>query len=412
MLPSEAIGLPPSAPAPFRRISPYLLELRERGGWLAALFGVPFFLAGVFMALGLTDVSPYEATLKRYWDFLVLPLISIGFLGMGGVMLFGRRRLTVDLRAGSVIRQLGLIVPLRNEVRRLSDFTAVVISCDSGDSDSPERFPVRFRAASGKDFVISKPLRFSEARKQAEYLSRSLRLPLADTTSDHETVVSPEQAGDSLRDRLLCAETESERPIPPPGMRYVVGESSSGITKIVIPGPKFPLPGVLSALASVVIFFLVITAVGPGLLRNSGSGGVPTAFLILVLLLSIPVMISGIHLIVGSRRRRTTIHASQAGLVIERRGAWRMQSKIIEASEILDVDQSTFLGSLQWKKESGAMAGSSDLPNEGFLATLRKSVLNKGIVVKSRQELVTFGEGLRQTELQYLTWVLRRALAG
>jgi hypothetical protein len=156
---------------------------------------------------------------------LLLSLLSIVFLGVGGVMIFGRRWLKLDLASSSVIRQQGLLFPMRSEVRRLSEFTATVISFDPEGSDSPDRYPVRLRAASGKDVVITTRLQFSEARKHAEYLSRSLGLPLADTTTDHETVVSPAKAGYSLRDLLVSGDAESERPMPPLRMLSKVTES-------------------------------------------------------------------------------------------------------------------------------------------------------------------------------------------
>ena len=96
-------------------------------------------------------------------------------------------------------------------------------------SDPPVRYPVRLRAVSGRDFAIREPLQFAEGRKLAEYLSRFLHLPLADTTTDHETVVRPEQAGDNLRDRLLRGEGESEREIPPARMLSKVTESSGDL---------------------------------------------------------------------------------------------------------------------------------------------------------------------------------------
>jgi hypothetical protein len=37
----------------------------------------------------LTGFPPYEAMPKRDWDFIVLPLMGVAFLGLGSVMLFG-----------------------------------------------------------------------------------------------------------------------------------------------------------------------------------------------------------------------------------------------------------------------------------------------------------------------------------
>ena len=42
----------------------------------------------------------------------------------------------------------------------------------------------------------------------------------------------------------------------------------------------------------------------------------------------------------------------------------------------------------------------------------KRWVPSSGIVVKSRRELISFGEGLPAGELQYLRSILRKALAG
>jgi hypothetical protein len=392
-----------SAPAPFRQTSPYTLELRESAGWMA-VFGLPFFVAGGFLALTLTGVLPFEVTPRRAWGPVVLGLMSLVFLGVGGVFLFGRRWLTLDLARGSVIRRQGLLIPMRREERHLNEFTAVVIAFDSGDSDSPERYPVRLRAATGKDFVISTPAQFSESRKQAEYLCRFLRLPLADTTTDHETVVTPERASATLRDRLLSSKTEAERPIQPPRMLSEVTESP-GDARIVIPGPRFPSAGVLGVVFSSLVLLILIPAILRSLSPNQSIWGVQPAFLILVLILAISSIVGGVNLMIGSRRNRTTVKASPAGLVIERRSAWRTRTKVVYASDILDLDQSTFEGVVK------SMTVPPGVATQRFLAALRNLAPGKGIVVKSRQELITFGEGLPLGELQYLSWVLRKALA-
>jgi hypothetical protein len=398
-------------PAPFRATSPHTVEVRERSRFVAALVGAPFFLAGLFMALSLIGVLPYEAEPKRDWDFLLLPLLSIVFLGIGGVLLFGHRWLKLDLANGSVTRQTGLLFAMRSEVRRFSEFKAVVISFDPGGSESPDRYPVRLRAASGTDFVVTTPLQFSEARKQAEYLSRSLGLPLADTTTDHETVVSPAKAGYSLRDLLMSGEAEAEHPTPPPRMLSKITESSNEAT-IVIPGPKFPVSAVLGLLAPAVILLLVVTGIVPGYPRNIGARSIALAFMILVLIFGVLGIAGRVNLRVGSKRRRTTVKASRSGLVIESRGVWRTRLKAVSALEILDIDQSTFKSILKSAKNSVTTAVAPDAASRGLLAILRKWVPTKGIVVKSRQELITFGEGLPASELQYLRWVLRKALVG
>jgi hypothetical protein len=324
---------------------------------------------------------------------------------MGSVMLFGRRWLTLDLSSGSVMRQQGLLIPMLNEVRTLGEFTAVALAFDPGDSESPVRYPVRLRAVSGRDLVIREPLQFAEARNLAEYLSRFLHLPLADTTTDHETVVLPEQAGDNLRDRLLRGEAESKRQIPPARMLSNVIESS-GETIILIPGPRFPLSGVVGVVVPLV-FILGLVAVFS---LHRGMAAVP--LLIVMLFLCIPAIFFGVNLMVDGSRRRTTVKASLAGLALEQGGAWRTRTKLVSASEILDLDLSTFESFFKSRRNPFPTSAYPATATENLLATLWKWMPSRGIVVKSRQEAITFGEGLPVGELQYLRSVLRKALAG
>jgi hypothetical protein len=380
----------PALPAPFKQTSPYTLERRESSGWMAVV-GVPFLIAGVFLALSLARVLHFEFVPERKWGPPVLGLMSLLFLGLGGVLLFGRRWLMLDLRSGSIVRRQGLVIPMHSEERRLNEFNALVIAFDAGGSESPDRYPVRLRAMSGKDFVISTPGKFSESRKQAEYLCRFLRLPLIDTTTDHESVVSPERVSDSLRERLLSRDVEAERVVPPLRMRCEVSESGGGAT-IVIPGPKGLQAVGVGALLPTVVLLIATPMFVRFFLRNPSQWVIELA--IVIVILGIPSIAAGVNLMVGGRRRGTTVKVSPAGLVIERRSGWRTRTKVVSAEDILDMDYSTFEGALGSARGSSATIATPGPRTQRIFAALRKLVPNKGIVVKAREELITFGEGL------------------
>jgi hypothetical protein len=125
-----------------------------------------------------------------------------------------------------------------------------------------------------------------------------------------------------------------------------------------------------------------------------------------------------------SRVGHTIVTISAEELRVQERGIFRTRTvTALSASEILDVDYST--------KES--MVTSARRSAEAETATMRKipssaatagpntewvfGILSwflkgKGIVVKTRKGLTTFGEGLADDEIQYLHAVVRRALAG
>jgi hypothetical protein len=392
-------------PRPFRLTSARTAELREGGGWIS-LFGLPFFVAGIFLTRNVLRVVfrmvSRDGVPSHGWVFLLFVLMSLVFLGLGGVLLFGRRWVRLDSGSGSAVRSTGLLFPMRSERRRLSEFNAVVMAFEAGDSDTMDRYPVRLRATSGKDFLICSPTMFAESRTQAEFLSGFLRLPLADATTDHEVIVSAERARDSLRERLLRGAGQAQSIAPPPGMRSQVSRSADKTT-IVIPRRKSVAAIVLAAAVS--CFLLLVVA--PSMWRSLARDEFVFAGLIVLLLGILPF--AAISLSFGAIRNRTVVTGSPAGIVIEREGTWRAQTTTISADDILDVDCSTVDGMLESARRSAELPLA---PGPSAFAALRKLVLTKGIIVKSRQGLVTFGEGLAAEELRFLKSAMTQALAG
>jgi len=405
------IELPAEPPPPLRLSSPQVVELREGGGCLA-LFGLPFFIAGVVMALASAGIQPVRVTWEGESRPLALAATGAAFLAIGGVLMFGRRWLTLDVSRGLLVRSYGLLVPIHSRERPLTEFSAVVIAFVMGDSDSGEQYPVRLRSVMGQDFVISTPAKFADSRSQAEYLSGFLRLPLVDMTTDHETVVAPERAGQALRERLLVDAAKAQQPPRPQKMRCEVNESP-GKAIVIIPGGGSWAAGVLGVVFPLVILFVVI----PRFLHAFTRAAPPLVqfgFLVfMVAIFVLPSIAASVHLMVSSKRRRSTVTASQDGLVIEQQKLGRSHTTEVPAGELLDLDCATVEAAMKAVRNSRPrVAGAPNPEAPRLVAGLGRWVPSQGIVVKSRTGLITFGEGLRAGELQYLTWVLRKALAG
>ena len=400
------------APPPFRLSSPQVLELREGGGCLA-LFGLPFFIAGLVMALASAGIQPVRIEWEGTPTPIGLAAASAAFLAVGGGLMFGRRWLTLDVGRGLLVRSYGLLVPIRSREHPLTDFSAVVIAYIMGDSDSGEQYPVRLRSVAGKDFVISTPAKFVDSRRQAEYLSGFLRFPLVDTTTDHETMVAPGRTGQTLREYLRSSGAEEQQPPRPEKMRSEIIDSPVGTTVKIPGGGSWPA-GVLSVVFPLVILFIVI----PRFLRVFTRQAPPVVqygfLLFMVAIFVLPSIAASVNLMVNSKRKRSTVTASPAGLVIEQRKLGRPHTTEIPANELLDLDCATVEAAMKAARNASIrVAGAPPNPEPGRLvAGLRRFVPSQGIIVKSRTGLITFGEGLRAGELQYLTWVLRRALAG
>lgn len=407
---SSQIASPAEPPKPFRQTAPDRLELKEGGGCLA-LFGLPFFAAGVLMALAVTGLLPMHVEANKKWTPLALGAMAVLFTATGAIMVFGRQWLIIDLTRRCVIRQYGLLLPFRTHERLLSEFNALLIVHDPGNSDSPERFPVRFRALNGQDFIISKPGKFGESLAQAEYLSALLRLPLVDTTTDHETLVDSGKGVLNLQERAI---TEEETPAPtrPPKMRALVTETAEKAILVIPTGGSW-----IAGALGIVFPLFVLLVVLPGIMRFFARANAPHFIqygflLFLTLIFVLPTLIGSLNLMVGSKRKRMTVTATPDGLTLEQRTAWRKHSKFVPIADLLDIDCSTIDGAIRSVKASSARFNSASPGAERLVQVLKKYVPSKGIIVKTRSELLTFGEGLPADELRYVLWVLRRALGG
>jgi hypothetical protein len=221
-------------PRRFRQTSYAVLEIRDGGG-IMMLFGLLFLLAGAAIVAPFSGLLPLQLAPDGKWTQFGFVLMGLAFVIVGTVFVFGRQWLTIDLSRGLVVVQYGVLVPMRTRQRSLSEFSGVSLRRVRGDSESVDRFPVQFHARTGHHFTISRPSNFGEARQQAEYLARWLRLPLTDETTDRGTTVAAQHAGDSLRERFQAETAEAAAPQPPQRMRSQVFESDREV-KIVIPG--------------------------------------------------------------------------------------------------------------------------------------------------------------------------------
>ena len=386
--------------------------MRERNG-CAALFGAPFLLAGFFLFLSAVGVLPTMSEHESRWASLLLGFTSLVFLGFGGIMLFARRSLTLDLGRHSLVRQQGLLIPMRSETRPLSDFSQVVIAYDPGDSDSPVRYPVKFQAIQGGEFLISTDTQFGTSLVKAEFLSSVLRMPLVDTTTDHRMVIAPERIGEALNQRLQSVNLEVER-VDRPAELHCEVTMAVGQTTIVFFGVSI-VPPIFLALGPVTAFLLVMPTLLRLLSRGAPPGTGSAILTFLVLLVGVPAFIWWFNRFFSPKVRKTIVKASSVGLVIEQKHLLQTSRTSVPAADILDVDCRSVESALESAKNVyfDAMPLSQSMPHAQWIFTvLKKLVPSQGIIVKSRQGLITLGEGLPEVELKYLLWILRRALAG
>ncbi|MEF3694487.1 MAG: hypothetical protein V3576_03975 [Candidatus Cloacimonadota bacterium] len=78
------------SPYAFRQVSPDLLEIKKGGGCIA-FFGLPFFLAGIFMLLIATGLLPVSIADEVPWyAMLLIFFMGIIFSAVGSALLWGR----------------------------------------------------------------------------------------------------------------------------------------------------------------------------------------------------------------------------------------------------------------------------------------------------------------------------------
>ncbi len=407
----------------FRQVGPDQLRIREGGGCLS-LFGLPFFVAGVFVTLiGVRVVPVSNAADVPAWAWPLISLMGLAFVAVGGGLMLGRRWITLDRAQGAIRKQSGLLVPMKGAEYSLRDYEAVTLRFEAGDSDSADRYLVLLKARTGQaDFLLSTSTMYGESRDRAAAAAKFLDLPLVDASTDHESVVAAHQADATFQERLRAGEGRREEAVRPLRMQTQVRESGSAV-EIVLPGPGFR-PG---SLVGLIVSVGLLTYVAPELLRFFRQTHTPETvqiviFGVAVLFLVLVPLRGVINSAVLAARGRTVVTATAAGIVIDEHDAWRAKSMRIPGADILGLDYGTADARLHSARRfaaqrapqvgQAALSAGPDRPAPRWLVALGRFAKAKGIIVKGRNGLITFGAGLPDDEIRYLYAVVSRALGG
>jgi hypothetical protein len=406
---------------PFREVAPGVLESREGGG-PAAIFGLPFLAAGLFVTLiGLQVVRVQNAHEVPWWGWAIAVFMGLAFVAAGSALVLGRAWTRLEVSRGRILKQWGLLAPMRSEELSLRNFTGMCLKFHGGDSDSVDRYPVLLTAAAGgKDLELYSSTNYGEARERAAFLARFLKLPLTDGSTEHHEVLEAEPKDVTGRPELAAAPA-TPAAYQPQSMRARIEERADSV-QITIPDAQFRF----SMLLGVVIPICLLAYFSPQLLaffqRTKTPEPVQRMFLgFLVFMFGVLPLLSLAFRILRGLRSHTRIVASREGLVIENRGAIFTHRKDLPAKDILGLDYSTSGGLLaaaqaeaERRHQHGAMppwqhgARSASLP--GWVEKLARLAKSKGITVKTKAGLFTFAAGLPDDEVCYLYALVRRSL--
>ncbi len=397
------------------------LRIREGGGCVS-LFGLPFFGAGVFLLLVAVGVVPVENAdeVPRFVSWLLLAM-GVVFGGVGGGLTFGRRWTTLEPDRGRVRKEWGLLVPMKGETFRLDGFREVLLRLETGDSDSPDQYHVSLRSpVSGETLRIFSSNDYGRSREKATEVVHLLDLPLVDASTGQESVTPAGQVDDPLRARIRKNGTVPEAVHRPRPMECTVQIRGKGIL-IQRPGPPFKVAGLLT----VAVPGAVLALLAPTVLRFFRETGTPegvqwvalgAGIFFLLLLPASSVLLS----LARSVRGGTRIECSPEGIIIQERGTLKTGTTRIPARDIMGIDAHTGMGELdslragiaEMRRSTGPAPtfGSRRRGDPWWFSLLRRLVPSKGILIRTREEVVAVGTGLPDQEVRYLAWVMVRTL--
>jgi len=406
--------------AAVNEVSPGRLEIREGGGCLA-LFGLPFFLTGIFMILtsfGIVTMRSDGEAVTRAAAFG----LGVVFTFVGALLVFGRGITSIDVGQHVVTKQWRVLLPVRRWTYQLGDYTTVTLAFVRGDSDSADKYPIGLKGTTVAPLPLCRPTQYAEARQCAAAVARHLGLDIEDTSTDHPARVTSSEVDATLQDRLR-ATTTAAAPARPSVMASDVSDGG-GSLRITIPMP--PLHPVLA------IGGLFPAAVATGILAWLGFFSTPRPlaliewifFSLLFVGFGVLPAASVVSRWLRSRVGRTIVTVTPQELRVQARGIFRTRTvTTVSASEILDVDYSTKESMMisarrNAEAETATMrkipssAATSGPSTEWVFGVLSWFLKGKGIIVKTRTGLTTFGEGLADDEIRYLHAIVRRALTG
>lgn len=405
---------------PFELVAPDRLQVREGGGCLA-LFGFPFFAAGVFLILTSLRIVPVSASSDMPppgWGLLFL--MGLPFTAVGATLTFGRAWTTIDRTERTVVKQYGLLIPLYEKAVPVQECTAVTLGFVAGDSDSADSFPVGLKCRGAADLALCRFTAYARARECAGAIAEHLGIDVEDVTTDHPVRVRASQIDEPVKMRVLREGSLENEVMRPSNARSEVTRDMDG-TRLVIPLRRLPALVLLAAFAPAAIPLAIGFPLASFFERSRTPGAIGLVFIgFLTLFFGILPAMAVVNGFLRSRRGATIVEVTREGLRIQERGAWTTRTVAsLDAADILDVDYSSkdsTLDSARRAAEQQVLRSHPSAPPElsprveRILAVLSRFARGKGVIVKTRAGLTTFGQGLDDEEIRYLHSVVRRAL--
>jgi hypothetical protein len=393
------------------------------GGGCLVIFGLPFFLSGLFIVQIPFGLIPVEVAGGPLLFSLMLP-VGLAFAIAGAALMLGRNGITIDRRFQTVIRWWGLIVPLRKTEYRFDRFDRVRMDQSKGDSDSQDTYPVCLAGSLLEDrLIVSQGGNYQEARRLAETLSRFMAKPLEDTSTGKRVIRDAASLDKPLAANIKESGILPDFPPVPVAMLTKVDDRTEGLY-LSIPAPD---PGPFKYIP-LGVAMLVASIVGIGFIPRLFEIGEPAYVRYLLITFVGLFFVAGPLLSATRRVSRASCKVTEVWLsnglmrVEERSGrkAVRTGETEIPLDELEELElpaQEEMLdtsGRVGTDRRGGLLSGGvirlpDGRPAPRFLQFLLKFAKAPGLTARSDKVSVTFGRGLSQDELAYLkALILRR----
>jgi len=400
-------------PTHLKQTAPDRLEIRLGGGWYI-LFGLPFLGGSVPMFLLLFGMLPGNTgntPVPGSGPWIVMLVAALAFFSVGIGSITGRSWVIIERSRGSVMTAWGLLVPMKFRERSISEFHAVHLYFNLGGTTTNGRraqdeYRASLQTASGSSpITLGSSPKYAKTRKLAATVAEFTGLPLVDNSTQHQSVIAPEDARKSYPQRLRKGTIPVARYVPPQNMRSRVMQEA-GAVQIVTPGPGLS-PGIWGNLIVPVMALVFLS--GPVLyLAKSNSltnfHKIPPAFLcffgFIFLLAVVGPLLNFVILLIQAKRAHTTVRVNAKELVIAENTGLRTKTTRIPADDIMDLDYS------QAGETRDALQPYAAFRWVGNLLSSR------GVIVKATCGLFTFGAGLPDEEVAYLHYLTQEALRG
>ncbi|MBN2280736.1 MAG: hypothetical protein JXQ65_09150 [Candidatus Marinimicrobia bacterium] len=224
-------------PADFHLSDPDRLEIFPKKGCLA-IFGLPFFIAGIFMLLSGLKIIPFQnADEIVSWHYLVIFGMGLVFSSVGGGLMFGRSGYIINRSSGTIIKKIFFIFPVKKISYPLYGYNKLIFRLVPGDSDSADTYTLSLKKSSpGKDLQIYSSGFYAVAREHAIFLSKFLNYYLEDHTTNPVETLQPKNPDYSFTEKIKVNPLQHSGPLKPEPMNSHV-ERAPHLLRITILKP-------------------------------------------------------------------------------------------------------------------------------------------------------------------------------